>query len=70
MGPALKNKGLNAKILLQVHDELLFELPEDEESATIKAASEVMENAAFPAVNISVPLVAEAGLGDTWDEAH
>ncbi len=70
MGPALKNKGLNAKILLQVHDELLFELPKDEESATIKAASEVMENAAFPAVNISVPLVAEAGLGDTWDEAH
>tara|TARA_B110000116_G_scaffold269925_1_gene286866 strand:+ start:4884 stop:7760 length:2877 start_codon:yes stop_codon:yes gene_type:complete len=70
MGAVLSNKGLNAKILLQVHDELLFELPKNEEAATIKAASEVMENAAFPAVNISVPLVAEAGFGDTWDEAH
>ncbi len=68
--PALARKKLSAKMLLQVHDELLFEVPNSEVDALIDVAREVMEGAAAPVVNLAVPLVAEAGVGDTWDEAH
>ncbi|WP_119679471.1 DNA polymerase I [Indioceanicola profundi] len=64
--PALKDAGLNARMLLQVHDELLFEVPEAEAEATSRLVREVMEGAA----TLGVPLVAEAGLGPNWDEAH
>ena len=67
---ALKKAGLKSKMLLQVHDELLFEAPEGEVDNLIEVATDVMEGAAAPAVNMSVPLVADAGVGETWNEAH
>ena len=67
---ALAKHGFKSRMLLQVHDELLFEAPEGEVDDLIAAMRDVMENAAAPAVNMSVPLVADAGVGDTWNEAH
>jgi DNA polymerase-1 len=67
---ALAEHNFRSKMLLQVHDELLFETPEDEVDALIETMRDVMENAAAPAVNMAVPLVADAGVGDTWNEAH
>ncbi len=64
--PALTKAGLNARMLLQVHDELIFEVPEDEIDATTELVRGVMEGAA----HLSVPLVVDTGVGDNWDEAH
>ena len=66
----LKAAGLKARMLLQVHDELLFEVPEAEAETTAELVRQVMEKAAEPAQHISVPLIAEAGIGDNWAEAH
>ncbi len=63
-------RDLPARMLLQVHDELLFEVPEGAASETIARVKSVMENAASPAVELSVPLVVEAGQGATWAAAH
>jgi DNA polymerase-1 len=63
---ALAEAGLSARILLQVHDELLFETPADEAEATAKIAQAVMQNAA----QISVPLIVETGIGANWGSAH
>jgi DNA polymerase-1 len=57
-------------MLLQVHDELVFEAPDAEVAATIELVREVMEQAALPAVALSVPLLVEARAADNWDEAH
>jgi DNA polymerase-1 len=65
----LKEK-LAARMLLQVHDELIFEAPEAEAARTGDIARRVMERAALPAVSISVPLVVEARGAANWDEAH
>ncbi|MDF1855003.1 DNA polymerase I [Pseudooceanicola sp.] len=62
--------GLPARMLLQVHDELVFEVEQGAEEALIKAARDVMENAADPAVKLSVPLTVDAGQGANWAEAH
>ncbi|MBW7835936.1 MAG: DNA polymerase I [Sphingomonadales bacterium] len=70
MGPALAAKSLNARMLLQVHDELVFEVPEKEIEATTAVVREVMSGAALPVVEISVPLTVDVGIGDNWDEAH
>ncbi|MEC7256191.1 MAG: DNA polymerase, partial [Pseudomonadota bacterium] len=59
-----------ARMLLQVHDELLFEVPEDGADALIDTARGVMENAADPAVQLSVALSVDAGRGANWAEAH
>jgi len=59
-----------ARLLLQVHDELVFEVPEGKADELIKAAKFTMENAAMPAVNISVPLVVEANAAKNWNDAH
>jgi len=67
---ALKQSGLSSKLLLQVHDELLFEVPEAELEQTQALVKEIMEKACAPVVELSVPLVAEAGVGDTWATAH
>jgi len=67
---ALDEAGLKAVMLLQVHDELMFEAPEAEVEATIDAMRAVMEGAALPAVELAVPLVVDAGTGDNWAEAH
>ena len=70
MPQALKDAGLTARMLLQVHDELVFEAPEHEADAVCAVAKQVMEHAPLPAVDISVPLVVEAKAARTWDEAH
>ncbi|CAM4242530.1 DNA polymerase I [Palleronia rufa] len=62
--------GLPATMLLQVHDELLFEVEEGHQDALIARAREVMEQASLPAVALSVPLLADAGQGANWAEAH
>ncbi len=70
MPDALTQAGLSARMLLQVHDELVFEAPEAEADALIAVAKRVMERAAEPAVSISVPLVVEARAAANWDDAH
>ena len=62
--------GLPAKMLLQVHDELLFEVEDSATDQVIETARTVMESAAKPAVHIDVPLVVDAGQGGNWAEAH
>jgi DNA polymerase-1 len=57
-------------MLLQVHDELLFEVPEDEVEVTSEVVREVMEGACRPVLELSIPLIADAGVGDNWAEAH
>jgi DNA polymerase-1 len=66
---ALQSAKLGAKMLLQVHDELVFEVPQAQADDTTVLVKTIMENAA-QAVNLTVPLVVEAGTGQNWDEAH
>ncbi|UWR33411.1 DNA polymerase I [Sulfitobacter sp. W027] len=61
---------LPATMLLQVHDELLFEVEKGAEDALIAAAREVMENANYPVVKLDVELTVDAGVGANWAEAH
>ena len=61
---------LPARMLLQVHDELLFEVSKEAVNETISVAKCVMERAAMPAVQIDVPLIVDAGQGANWAEAH
>ena len=70
MLPALEQEGLKSRMILQVHDELLFEVPLAELDACEALAKRIMEGAAAPAVNLSLPLIADAGAGDNWAEAH
>jgi DNA polymerase-1 len=67
---ALEKAGLTARMLLQVHDELLFEVAEGEVEATARLVKEVMEGACAPRLELSVPLVVETGSAKSWDEAH
>jgi DNA polymerase-1 len=66
MNPALREAGLKAKMLLQVHDELIFEVPVDEIEKTSALVKNIMENV----VKLDVPLIAEAGHGHSWGAAH
>ena len=68
--PALDKAGLKARMLLQVHDELVFEVPDKEIQETASLVKSVMEGAAAPAVELSVPLVVATGSARHWDEAH
>jgi len=70
MEEALAEKKLLAQMLLQVHDELIFEVPDDEVAATLPVVQHVMEDAPFPAVLLSVPLHVDARAANNWDEAH
>ncbi len=70
MDAALADAGLSAQMLLQVHDELVFEAPEHEAEATIAIARRVMEEAPHPAVQLDVPLKVDARAARNWDEAH
>jgi len=63
---ALKGAGLKARMLLQVHDELVFEVPEAEVDRTAALVREVMEGV----VTLRVPLAVEVGTGRSWAEAH
>ena len=67
---ALTSAKLQARMLLQVHDELVFEVPIAEVEATGQVVRKVMEGAALPALELSVPLVADIGVGDNWAQAH
>ncbi|MAL79101.1 MAG: DNA polymerase I [Sneathiella sp.] len=67
---ALRDAGLTARMLLQVHDELIFEAPEKEVEKTAALVRSVMEKAPLPALELSVPLTVDAGAGDNWNEAH
>ena len=70
MLPELKNVGLNARMLLQVHDELIFEVPDAEVEATLPIVQRVMVDAPMPAVKLTVPLQVDARAALNWDEAH
>jgi DNA polymerase-1 len=66
----LKEANLKAKMLLQVHDELLLEVPEDEITQTGNLVGKIMEEAALPSKKLAVPLTVKIGFGDNWFEAH
>jgi len=71
MGPALTDAGLTSvRMLLQVHDELVFELPEGDVAAASPVIERVMADAALPAVVLDVPLGIEIGHGASWGAAH
>ena len=70
MPGALSDAGLSTRMLLQVHDELVFEAPEAEAERAIPVIRRVMEGAAEPAVALTVPLVVDARAAGNWDEAH
>ncbi|SMQ69338.1 DNA polymerase I [Altererythrobacter xiamenensis] len=71
MLPALREEGLdNVRMLLQVHDELVFELPEGDVEKASPIIERVMAEAARPAVELAVPLGVEIGTGASWDAAH
>ncbi|RED46120.1 DNA polymerase I [Aestuariispira insulae] len=68
---ALEKAGMtDVKMLLQVHDELIFEAPEDKAEAVVPVVRDIMENAARPVYDLSVPLVVDGGIADNWREAH
>lgn len=64
--PLLAERGINAIMLLQVHDELIFEVKESDLEAASALIKTTMENSA----HLSIPLVADVGIGNNWDEAH
>ncbi len=66
MGAALEQAGLRARMLLQVHDELVFEVPVEETEETGAVAKRVMESAA----QLDVPLTVDVGVGESWADAH
>lgn len=70
MEPELKKAKIDADMLLQVHDELIFEVPEGTEDQAIPVIKRVMENAAEPAVRLTVPIQVDAHAAKNWDEAH
>lgn len=71
MNPALETAGLHhVRMLLQVHDELVFELPEEDVERATPLIEKVMAEAALPAVDLSVPLRIESGTGHSWGAAH
>ena len=70
MESALAQKRLAGQMLLQVHDELVFEVPDAEVERSLPVIKAVMEDAPLPAVSLSVPLQVEAHAADNWDAAH
>ncbi|MDX7953380.1 DNA polymerase I [Lichenihabitans sp. Uapishka_5] len=70
MDDELLRAKLSARMLLQVHDELVFEVPDAEVEATIPVITRVMIEAPYPAITLDVPLVVEARAAENWDEAH
>ena len=67
---ALAKEGLRTRMLLQVHDELVFEAPEDEVERGSAVIKHVMEAACASVLKLSVPLVVETGAAHNWDDAH
>jgi DNA polymerase I len=71
MDDALAEAGLDGvRMLLQVHDELVFEVPDGREEEAAVVVRRVMESAAEPALKLDVPLDVEVGWGEHWGAAH
>jgi DNA polymerase-1 len=70
MDHELEKAKLSARMLLQVHDELVFEAPDEEIDATIALVAKVMSEAPAPALRLDVPLLVDARAAQNWDEAH
>jgi DNA polymerase I len=71
MPDALISAGLeDVRMLLQVHDELVFEMPKGREETAIPVITEIMEQACKPAITLDVQLVVDTGTGDNWEQAH
>ena len=70
MDEALRKEKLTAQMLLQVHDELVFEAPQSEVAATIEVVRKVMTDAPHPFIELAVPLQVDAKAAQNWDEAH
>ncbi|GAA6211261.1 DNA polymerase I [Hyphomicrobiales bacterium 4NK60-0047b] len=70
MGPSLKMAGVEAPMLLQVHDELIFEVTETEAAKVMPLICNVMEQANTPVIDLKVPLKVDASFAQNWDEAH
>jgi hypothetical protein len=68
MDAALQKEKLSARMLLQVHDELVFEVPDDQVEKTLPVVKKVMEEAPMPALSLSVPLRVDARAANNWDE--
>ena len=63
-------KKLNAKMLLQVHDELIFEINEKDIKESSNIIKQIMENAHLQYKDFTVPLTVDYGIGNTWGESH
>jgi DNA polymerase I-like protein with 3'-5' exonuclease and polymerase domains len=70
MEDALAKKKLSAQMLLQVHDELVFEVADDQVDRTLPVVKKVMEEAPMPALSLAVPLAVDAHAANNWEEAH
>ena len=71
MPKALDKAGLqDVRMLLQVHDELIFEAPSDKVEAALDVVRDVMEGATAPVLQLAVPLKVDAAAADNWDDAH
>jgi DNA polymerase I len=70
MPTALQQADLGAKMLLSVHDELVFEVPTSEVDATAIIVKQVMETAGAPDIAFAVPIIVDAKAGPTWADAH
>ena len=70
MEEVLRRENVPADMLLQVHDELIFEVPEGEADSAIPIISKVMIDAPMPAISLSVPLQVDARAADNWNDAH
>jgi DNA polymerase I len=70
MDDALARAGLSARMLMQVHDELVFEAPDEEIEATLPVVAKVMVEAPEPAIRLHVPLQVDARSAQNWEEAH
>ena len=57
-------------MILQVHDELIFEVPISQIKTTIHKVKQVMESACEPNINLDIPLTVDSGIGDNWSDAH
>ena len=66
----LTQNNLSAVMMLQVHDELIFEVPISQIEITIKKIKSVMENACEPILKLDIPLIVDSGIGNNWSEAH
>ena len=66
----LEKNNLSGKMLLQVHDELIFEVNDNEIFQTKKIVKNIMEDACFPVIKLDVPLIVDCGEGSSWSEAH